>query len=73
MFDAASATEECEFTDARGAAELKSRIEAFWRARGHEVQVMLVEGSFTQALRSGRFDVRSDLVNGLPRAAKRAN
>lgn len=57
-----------EYTDRAGANELKARIEAFWRARGHEVQVMLVEGGFTAALRAARMDVRSDLVNGRPRA-----
>jgi hypothetical protein len=67
---AAAVDGEHEFTNATGAAELKARIEAYWRARGHDVQVMLVEGAFTQALRSGRFDVRSDLVNGLPRGKR---
>jgi hypothetical protein len=57
-----------EYTDRAGASELKARIEAYWRERGHEVQVMLVEGGFTAALRAGRMDVRSDLVNGMPRA-----
>jgi hypothetical protein len=62
-----------EFTDRAGAAELKTRIESYWRERGHDVQVMLVEGSFTPALRASRVDVRSDLVNGLPRAALSQN
>lgn len=56
-----------EYTDRYGAQALKARIEAYWRARGFEVQVMLVEGSFTPQLRSCRVDLRSDLVNGLPR------
>ncbi|MBY0562969.1 MAG: hypothetical protein K2P58_02185 [Hyphomonadaceae bacterium] len=56
-----------EFTDRHGAKELKARIEAYWRARGFEVQVMLLEGAFTPQLRACRVDVRSDLVNGLPR------
>ncbi len=59
-----------EFTDRNGAAELKALIEAYWRARGFDVQVMLVEGPFSQALRTSRVDVRSDLVNGLPRFAR---
>lgn len=59
-----------EFTDKAGAAELKARIEAYWRAKGHDVQVVLVEGAFTPALRASRIDVRSDLVNGLPRKAR---
>lgn len=59
-----------EFTDRAGAAELKARIESYWRERGHDVQVMLVEGSFTPALRASRVDIRSDLVNGLPRPGR---
>jgi hypothetical protein len=59
---------EADFTCQAGANELKARIEAYWRARGHEVQVMLIEAPFTQAIRSARYDVRSELVNGLPRA-----
>lgn len=56
-----------EYTDRYGANALKARIEAYWRERGYDVQVMLVEGSFTPQLRACRVDVRSDLVNGLPR------
>lgn len=54
------------FTDKAGASELKARIEAYWRARGHEVMVSLVEAPFTHAIRSTRYDIRSELVNGLP-------
>jgi hypothetical protein len=59
-----------EYTDRAGAGELKSRIEGYWRERGFDIQVMLVEGAFTPALRAGRFDVRSELIDGLPRAAR---
>jgi hypothetical protein len=58
---------EADFTCESGAAELKTRIEAYWRERGHEVKVVLIEAPFTQAIRAARFDVRSELVNGLPR------
>ncbi len=62
-----------DWTGASGASALKARIEAYWRGRGFEVQVMLVDGPFSAALRATRVDVRSELVNGLPRAAlKRA-
>lgn len=60
-----------EFTDRTGAGELKARIEAYWHERGYDIQVVLVEGSFTPALRASRVDVRSDLVNGLPRGKSR--
>lgn len=63
---------EADYTCHAGAAELKARIEAYWRARGHEVQVMLIEAPFTQAIRAARYDVRSELVNGLPRPRRDA-
>lgn len=61
-----------DYTDRPGANALKARIEAYWRERGFDIQVMLVEGAFTPNLRACRMDVRSDLVNGLPRQALRA-
>lgn len=60
---------EADFTCHAGASELKARIETYWRERGYDVQVMLIEAPFTQAIRSGRYDLRSELVNGLPRRA----
>lgn len=59
------------FTDRDGANELKTRIEAYWRSRGYEVQVNLVEAPFSPAIRSARYDIRSELVNGLPSAARK--
>jgi hypothetical protein len=55
-----------DYTDRAGAQILKARIEAYWRARGCEVQVTLAPASFTPALRAARFDIRSELLNGLP-------
>lgn len=55
------------FTDRQGASELKTRIEEYWRKRGFDVQVMLVEAPFSPAIRSARYDIRSELVDGLPR------
>jgi hypothetical protein len=55
-----------DYTDRAGAQILKARIEAYWRERGYEVQVTLAAASFTPALRAARFDIRSELVNGLP-------
>ncbi len=63
--------EGADWTCATGAAAIKSKIEAYWRDRGYEVQVMLVDGPFSPALRASRVDVRSELINGLPRAALR--
>lgn len=60
------------FTDRQGASELKARIEEYWRKRGFEVQVVLVEAPFSAAIRSARYDVRSELVDGLPRQRRQA-
>lgn len=56
-----------DYTDRAGANALKARIEAYWRERGYEVQVTLVDAPFVAALRAARVDVRSELLNGLPR------
>lgn len=58
-----------DWTNSAGAAVLKTKIETYWRERGYEVQVMLVDGPFSAALRATRVDVRSEMINGLPRAA----
>ncbi|MGQ0533056.1 MAG: hypothetical protein ACT4OF_10260 [Caulobacteraceae bacterium] len=55
------------YTDRTGAEVLKARIVAYWRERGYEIQVTLAQAEFSPALRASRFDVRSELVNGLPR------
>lgn len=61
---------EFDFCTRDGASILKQKIEAYWRARGHNVQVMLHNVGFHPAIRAARYDVRSDLVNGLPRQGK---
>lgn len=58
---------ETDYCSADGAKRLKSRIEEYWRERGYEISVDLVEAGFVAAMRSARTDLRSDLVNGLPR------
>lgn len=55
------------YTDQAGALELKTRIEAYWRKRGYEVHVNLVQAPFTPALRTARVDLRSEMVDGMPR------
>ena len=60
-----------DYTDRAGAEKLKARIEAYWRERGSEVQIMLVPAGFTAALRAARYDVRSELLNGLPQRGRR--
>ena len=50
-----------------GAAALAKRIQAYWAERGYLVQTWVIEGRYDPAHRSSRYDVRSDLVDGLPR------
>jgi hypothetical protein len=49
-----------------GARRLKERIESYWRERGYDVNIDLVDAGFMPAMRSARTDVRSNMVNGLP-------
>ncbi len=55
-----------DFCNVDGARRLKQRIEEYWRERGYNVDIKLVEAGFVAAMRSARTDVRSDMVNGLP-------
>lgn len=55
-----------DFCSVDGARRLKQRIEDYWRERGYNVDVKLVEAGFVAAMRSARTDVRSDMVNGFP-------
>ena len=49
-----------------GASRLKAMIESYWRRKGFDVEVELVEEGFVPAMRSGRTDVRSNMINGMP-------
>lgn len=50
-----------------GAKRLKDKIAEYWSDRGYEVEVDLVDAGFVPAMRSARTDVRSNMVNGMPR------
>ncbi|MEM1147942.1 MAG: hypothetical protein AAF582_05555, partial [Pseudomonadota bacterium] len=50
-----------------GARRLKDKIAEYWADRGYEVEVDLVDAGFVPAMRSARTDVRSNMVNGMPR------
>lgn len=50
----------------KGAEALKKRIEEYWAARGYDVQVEIYEQPFNERVRSRRWDVRTDMVGGLP-------
>lgn len=58
---------EPDFCTRAGAQHLKSKIEAYWLERGHKVSVQLHNVGFHPAIRAARYDVRSDMVNGMPR------
>jgi len=49
-----------------GAVRLKGMIEAYWAERGHKVEIQFHKGGFSQGMRSGRTDVRSNMINGAP-------
>lgn len=50
-----------------GAKRLKQKIEQYWSDRGFDVNIDLVDACFIAAMRSARTDVRSNMVNGMPR------
>ena len=56
-----------DFLTDKGAAELKRRIEAYWAARGYTLNLRLEDAEFHAAVRSARQDLRSDMLNGMPR------
>lgn len=56
-----------DWCDEEGAKRLREKINAYWAERGYEVDVDLVEAGFVPAMRSARTDVRSNMVNGMPR------
>ncbi|MEZ5896521.1 MAG: hypothetical protein R3C40_07485 [Parvularculaceae bacterium] len=56
-----------DMCDDSGAARLAAKIEEFWRKRGFDVRVDLRPEGFVSTMRSARTDVRSDMVNGMPR------
>ena len=58
---------ETNYCDREGAKALKALIEAYWRSRGQDVTLWLDDNGFHVALRTARVDVRSDMINGLPR------
>lgn len=56
-----------EFCTKEGAECLKALIEEYWKERGYAVRAQLIENKFIAAMRSARTDIRSDMVDGLPR------
>jgi hypothetical protein len=64
---AGGSREPSDYCSRDGALALKTKIEAYWRERGHDVMIALHNVGFHPAIRAARYDVRSDMVNGMPR------
>lgn len=62
-----SRTAEADGFSRTGALRLKEEIERYWRARGCDVVVYLREAPFSTVLRSTRYEVCSDMLDGMPR------
>lgn len=56
-----------DWCDEDGAKRIREKIAAYWADRGYEVDVDLIDAGFVPAMRSARTDVRSNMVNGMPR------
>lgn len=50
-----------------GARRLAAKIEAYWKKQGFDVTVEAKPEGFVSTMRSARTDLRSDMVNGMPR------
>jgi hypothetical protein len=55
-----------DYCSESGALRLKHRIETYWADRGYPVQVNLKRVEFHPLMRSARFDIRSNMKNGVP-------
>jgi hypothetical protein len=64
--------EGADYCSRAGAQALKDKIEAYWRERGHNVMIALHNVGFHPAIRAARYDVRSDMINGMPRQSVKA-
>ncbi len=56
-----------EYCTNDGASRLASKIEDYWRKQGFDVTIETQKEGFVSTMRSARTDVRSDMVNGMPR------
>ena len=56
-----------DYCNEDGAKRLREKIAAYWAERGYDVDVDLVDAGFVPAMRSARTDLRSNMVNGMPR------
>ncbi len=56
-----------DFCNSEGAARLRDMIVDYWRKKGLDVDVQLIQQAFVPAMRSSRTDLRSNMVNGFPK------
>ena len=56
-----------DLCDKDGAQRLARKIQDYWRKKGFDVSVETCEQGFIPTMRSARTDLRSDMVNGMPR------
>jgi hypothetical protein len=49
-----------------GSEALAARIVKYWALQGYQIQAYVAEKPFNVAMRSVRWEVKTDLVNGLP-------
>lgn len=57
---------QCDFCDEAGARKLALTIAEYWAQRGKAVSLKIINMGFANAARGTRYDVRSDMKNGLP-------
>ncbi len=55
-----------DYCSKNGASHLQHTISEFWRKKGFDVNIELVNEGFVSTMRSARTDVRSNMVNGMP-------
>ena len=55
-----------DYCNQDGATRLRNTIVEFWKKKGFEVDIELVNEGFVSTMRSARTDLRSNMVNGMP-------
>lgn len=58
--------EAMNYFDEHGAKELLKRIKAHWASKGYEVDGYIVDCGFHEKVRAARYEVRTNLINGMP-------
>ncbi len=56
-----------DYCTREGADRIKAQLESYWRARGQDVAITVLCFGFHPAIRAARYDVRSNMINGMPK------